>query len=252
MSNKGEKRRREGTPTTPFEEQIEEMREGMEGGGSKLSSISDLSASMNDMKKLILMVHDNLACLQVKNLEAMDARVKSVENDVADHEDRLKKVEEKLVEVEARGVQNNLILVNLSLHDNAARGTETLEQTTNRFHELLCALKLDDQVKGFSAKRFPQTELQKKRGPPTTQVKLADSAHKRLIFEALAKAPRGLNVGVNNEFPASLRPQLKALSEKAAKIRADSNKTTKTKIALERNKLVLKVKNQGEATYKKI
>ena len=107
MSNKGEKRRREGTPPTPFEEQIEEMRDGMEGGGIKLTSISDLSASMNDMKKLILMVHDNLACLQIKNLEAMDARVKSVENNVADHEDRLKKVEEKLVEVEARGTTSS-------------------------------------------------------------------------------------------------------------------------------------------------
>ncbi len=201
MADRGEKRRREGTPPTPFEEQIEGMREGLEGGGAKLSSISDVSASMNDMKKLILMVHDNLACLQTKNLEAMDARIKTVEDTVSDHEERLKRVEEKLVEVEARGVQNNLILMNLTLHDNAERGTETIEQTTSMFHELLCVLKLDDQIKGFSAKRFPQSELQKKRGPPTTQVRLADVAHKKLIFEALAKAPKRAERGCQQRVP---------------------------------------------------
>ena len=224
-------------------EDIEAFREEMEHGTHH---------SITDLSKLILMSHDSLQETFGSMATALGNRVEAVECQVNDNRARIEILEQKMVELEAQAVRNNLILQNLELHKDAKDGWETSEQTQEQVREFLKKLEIDGDVTNFKCRRYRQTEEQKKFGPPICQVQLATTGHKGTIFQALKKKSREIKESVSNEIPASLKHEHKKLREKAAKIREDSGNKTRTKIMFIRNSLILKIKGETDKTFQEI
>ena len=170
---------------------------------------------------------------ELKNkLDEQSHTIKSLEKELQ-NEKRERKRDQQLHEIrlfhlEMKFLRNNLILRGVECHHSAKKTNDTITESQDQTNEvvdtILQKLKLDPNIVQF-AKRFST-----KGERPPIQLILADPPSKGVFFRALAKEQiKGL--GVQNEYPLSIRPALQKAEKRAYELRQQI-KGTKTRVVV--------------------
>ncbi len=226
--------------------------------------------SMSDLGSALLSLHDLMKEMKDKCLEALQEKVNVLEDKVKDQGDTIiklanrvkdlegqvgdaKKMEDRVLDMEWKEVQNNLRLHNVPLHEDKDTDMgERHQQTKEQVTKFLSSINIREEDFGaYSCRRLRgmnKTPSGQKPRPPQIQIKLTGTWQKGVIFRALKQNGKSTSVSVKDEYPASLAPLRKKLAAQGEEFKKE-NKDNRFRILRQGRTLTLQKKSAEDHVF---